>query len=63
MKKVLSYCKPFTGILILMFVIKFIGTMMDLVIPYLLGYILDEVVGTCTKDNLTPVFFCRNLSE
>lgn len=57
MKKILTYCKPFTGVLILMLSIKFIGTMMDLIIPYLLGYILDEVIVTCTKDDLTPIFF------
>ena len=57
MKKILSYCKPFTGMLILMLIIKFLGTTMDLVIPYLLGYILDEVVPRCTADNIAPVFF------
>ena len=31
--------------------------MMDLVIPYILGYILDEVVLRCTSENLLPVFF------
>ncbi len=57
MKRIIEYCKPFTGLLIIMMIIKFIGTMMDLIIPYLLGYILDEVVSRCTADNLTPVFF------
>ncbi len=57
MKKIISYCKPFTGLLSVMILIKFVGTMMDLVIPYILGHILDEVVPNCTADNLAPVFF------
>ena len=57
MKKIIQYCKPFAGLLAVMIGIKFIGTMMDLVIPYILGYILDEVVLRCTPENLAPVFF------
>ena len=57
MKRIIEYCKPFMGVLALMVGIKFIGTMMDLVIPYILGYILDEVVLRCTAENLLPVFF------
>ncbi len=57
MKKIISYCKPFAGLLAIMTVIKFIGTMMDLVIPYILGYILDEVVPRCSADHIAPVFF------
>ncbi|MBQ3074779.1 MAG: ABC transporter ATP-binding protein [Clostridia bacterium] len=57
MKKIISYCKPFTGLLTVMILIKFVGTMMDLVIPYILGYILDEVVPRCSADNILPVFF------
>lgn len=57
MKKIISYCKPYTGLLTLMISIKFVGTMMDLVIPYILGYILDEVVPRCSAENIAPVFF------
>lgn len=56
MKKIIQYCKPFAGLLAVMIGIKFIGTMMDLIIPYILGYILDEVVLRCTPENLAPVF-------
>ncbi len=57
MKKIISYCVPYTLFVLISMVIKTVGTMMDLVIPYLLGYILDEVVPRCTKENLTEVFF------
>jgi len=57
MKKVLSYCKPYVGLLAFLLLIKFVGTTMDLVIPYLLGYILDEVAPNCTRDNIAPIFF------
>ena len=61
MKKVISYCKPYAGLLLAMILIKFVGTMMDLVIPYILGYILDEVVPRCSADHITPVFFWGGL--
>ncbi|MBR5295529.1 MAG: ABC transporter ATP-binding protein, partial [Clostridia bacterium] len=57
MKKIFSYCKPYTVFVALTLVIKTIGTVMDLIIPYLLGFILDEVAPKCTKENLTPIFF------
>ncbi len=57
MKKVLSYCKPYTAFVALTLVIKTVGTLMDLIIPYLLGFILDEVAPRCTKENLFPIFF------
>ncbi len=56
MKKLLSYCKPYGWFLLLSLVVKVTGTLMDLVIPYLLGHILDNVVPHCTADNLSPIF-------
>jgi len=57
MKKILYYCKPYSFYIAITLMIKIVGTLMDLVIPYLLGYILDEVVPLCTKEHLTPVFW------
>ena len=56
MKKIFSYWKPYTSLLILVFTVKFVGTVTELLIPYLLAYILDEVVPYCTKESLLPVF-------
>ena len=57
MKKVLSYCAPWSAYLGVTLAFKITGTLMDLVIPYLLGYILDDVVPICTREHLGPVFF------
>lgn len=57
MKKLLEYCKPYRFYLFVTVAVKVLGTLMDLIIPYLLGYILDEVVPNCTKDRLAPVFY------
>ncbi|MEG1772160.1 MAG: ABC transporter ATP-binding protein [Clostridia bacterium] len=46
MKRVLSYLKPKIPIMSLQFVIKFVGTIMDLLLPMLLSYILDDIVPT-----------------
>lgn len=44
MKRILTYLKPYTGRLYLTLGIKFLASMMDLLIPYLLARILDDVV-------------------
>lgn len=47
MKKVLTfYLKPYYMRMVGGFVIKFIGTIMDLLIPWILAYMIDEVVPT-----------------
>lgn len=45
MKEIISrYLKPYFGRMSLGFLIKFIGTIMDLFIPYILAYIIDSVI-------------------
>lgn len=45
MKKVLMYyLKPYYGKMIIGFVIKFIGTIMDLCLPWILAYMIDTVI-------------------
>jgi len=61
MKTLISYCKPYFGFVSLTLVIKTVGTLMDLVIPYLLGVILDDVVPHCTAEHLSPVFYWGSL--
>ena len=44
MRKVLEYIKPYTPRMLLGLMIKIFGTLMDLVIPYILSFIIDELV-------------------
>lgn len=44
MKKILSYLKPYVPRMILGLIIKFTGTIMDLLLPWILSYTIDEVV-------------------
>lgn len=44
MKKVLFYLKPYIPRMSLGLVIKFIGTVMDLLLPWILSYLIDDVV-------------------
>lgn len=44
MKKVLNYLKPYTLRMIIGFIIKVSGTFMDLGLPWVLAYILDDVI-------------------
>ena len=44
MRKVLEYIRPYTPRMLLGLMIKIFGTLMDLVIPYILSYIIDELV-------------------
>ncbi|WP_455717698.1 ABC transporter transmembrane domain-containing protein, partial [Anaerosporobacter sp.] len=43
------YLKPFYSRIIYGFIIKFIGTIMDLLIPWILAYMIDSVIPTKDK--------------
>ncbi|MBQ7915385.1 MAG: ABC transporter ATP-binding protein [Firmicutes bacterium] len=44
MKTITGYLKPYTGRMILGFLVKVLGTFMDLGLPWVLAYIIDEVI-------------------
>lgn len=53
MKKVLSvYLKPYYGRMLFGFVIKFIGTIMDLCLPWILAYMIDTVIPQGQRDRI-----------
>lgn len=46
MKKVFQYLKPYLGRMSFGLAIKFTGTIMDLLLPWILSYLIDEIVPT-----------------
>jgi len=44
MKKILYYLKPYIPRMSLGFLVKFTGTIMDLFIPWILAYVIDDVI-------------------
>lgn len=53
MKKILTYyLKPYYVRMILGFVVKFIGTIMDLCLPWILAYMIDTVIPEGTKNEI-----------
>jgi len=44
MKTIISYIKPYLGRMGYGFVIKFVGTIMDLLLPYILAYMIDDII-------------------
>lgn len=52
MKMVFKYLKPYLGKMSIGLVIKIIGTLMDLIIPYLLTHIIDNIIK---KNNIYEV--------
>lgn len=46
MKRFFQYLKPYLGAMSFGLFIKFVGTMMDLFIPWILAYMIDQVVPT-----------------
>ncbi len=56
MKRVIRYLKPYKLRLAIGMTIKFIGTIMDLVLPWLLAFIVDEVIPQ-NENNIKPVLF------
>lgn len=54
MKKILLYLKPFRLRLILGFTVKVMGTMAELILPYILTHILENVIIT---ENVNSIIF------
>lgn len=53
MKKVLSqYLRPYYGRMLMGFVIKFIGTIMDLCLPWILAYMIDTVIPQGRRNDI-----------
>jgi len=53
MKAVLSnYLRPYYGRMLFGFVIKFIGTIMDLCLPWILAYMIDTIIPQSRKDDI-----------
>ena len=44
MKRIWQYCRPMKGKIIVEMLVKFSGTVMDLLLPLILSHIIDEVV-------------------
>jgi len=57
MKRMMTYIRPYYGYMALTIVIKFIGTVMDLVIPYLISHMIDYVAPSVTREHLSPIFW------
>ena len=51
MKKILPYLKHQKLRLFIQLIVKIVGTLMDLAIPYVLTHIIDNVIPTTTKEN------------
>lgn len=52
MLKLKRYIAPYFGYIILTMVIKLVGSAMELLIPYLMEIILDDIVPTGSRDNI-----------
>jgi ABC-type multidrug transport system, ATPase and permease components len=46
MNKIIPYLKPYFGRMSLGLIIKFTGTIMDLLLPWILAYIIDNIIPT-----------------
>ena len=52
MKRIFAYLKPYLGRMSVGLLIKFIGTIMDLLLPYVLAYTIDTIVPTKNVDRI-----------
>lgn len=53
MKKVLSvYLRPYYGRMLIGFIIKFTGTIMDLCLPWILAYMIDTIIPQGAKNQI-----------
>lgn len=58
MKFLYRYVKPFAGIMLVGLFIKTIGTMSELALPYILSYILDEIVKSDGRISMIVLWGC-----
>ena len=54
MRKILAYLRPYVSKMALGITIKFIGTIMDLFLPWILSYLIDVIVP---KENMRKILF------
>lgn len=53
MKKIMTwYLKPYYGRMMIGFIIKFVGTIMDLCLPWILAYMIDTVIPTGARSDI-----------
>ena len=48
MKLIIKYIKPHVGFLVLTLIIKALGTVAELIIPYILSHIIDVIIPKVT---------------
>ena len=53
MRKILSYVRPYAFYMSVGMFIKFVGALMDLALPYILAYLIDDVAPT---KNVTAIY-------
>ena len=46
MRRIIGYLRPYLGAMLVGFAIKFVGTVMDLALPWILAHMIDEVAPT-----------------
>lgn len=56
MKKILELLKPFWRTLTVSLTLKMLGSITDLFLPFLIAYMIDDVIPTTTTDNLWPIY-------
>lgn len=53
MKKIMTwYLKPYYGRMLIGFIIKFVGTIMDLCLPWILAYMIDTIIPTGARRDI-----------
>ncbi|MDF2472318.1 MAG: transporter transrane region [Anaerocolumna sp.] len=52
MKTILKYLKPYSTRMLVGFLIKVMGTLMDLGLPWVLAYIIDDVIPLGKVSNI-----------
>lgn len=49
MRRIIGYLNPYWGAMLVGFAIKFTGTIMDLALPWILAYMIDDVAPTKSR--------------
>lgn len=57
MKLIMKYIKPYLGFITLTLIFKGLGTIVELIIPYILSHIVDVVIPKVEADSATSVLY------
>ena len=56
MKFIFSYLRPYRVRVFILMIVKALGTMADLILPFLLAYMINQIIPSATRENIESLY-------